>query len=1404
MGVRGLLKAAIAAVVAVPMVVPAQMAAAAEVAVGSVVVTVTRADGGTYSLDVTLQDSTGDLGSGTATEVSPDVAFTDALFAATDYTGAAPVPTGLYLVDAECNGAVSGVSMSGEVDLHFTYTGTGVESVACFVTLARAAEVQVTKNSFPGPGEFDLTFTNGEFSRDLSMATVGYSPASDIQYLYLPPGTYSLTEAEAPGWINDFITCQGPSGTTYPATAVVLTVGEVVNCTVQNTAGVPVEVYKFFYGGTPPASATFNASWATEPIEVAAGGTPYTVTVPAGSYTLTEIPVPGYDPSLACTVFHNDDSYTNLSGEGPSISFDAVVTDEVICEATNNALPVVNIHKTIDQAGTVEERTFTFTGENGEVTDVVADFDGDGVDGSITAQPGYFTITESGGPGGFNLTAAECTRQEAGEVWMDNAGTDEFTPELFYGDVVDCTVANTSGLDVQKTAVSLEPTAVPGEYLTSWTVTVTNGLSGAVGSLELHDTLLLPFGATAVSGTATGPDGNPVAGWDGVSNTALATGLGLVAGESLTWDVSAVVAIEPNLGDFSLQCPGASVAEGGGVQNEAVLRSAGGEPIMGRDWACLDLPPADLELSKELLGGPTDNGDGTWTQSYLVEVANGDDGFASFDLYDTLEFGAPFTIESVTLTNSEGVGELEGDPSPIQLYSGQVLGAGETASTTIDVVFSVGEGVPMQAPDWWLCARNEAGAWMNGNGLYNSADLWLGGGIEPKGPTGPDQVVSVCHDGPAPNIVADKTVVGYDYVGAPDGTGYEQIEVQFDVVVSNLPDTDPSSESPSGDITPGLYALVDIPGLSGSLGVETLEIELLGVDGGVAGDDYEASVDPGVFGGAMVAQGLLDPGDVHTYHLNVTFEVDMFGFDGECWDGVLVSDGMVIGGGAMNLAMWADGFRSGEGLPFPIGSGQGQLETIVDLPEDVYLPPGIGIVYDCLDLGAIWIDKTVTNDDGGVAEPDDFEFEIADAETGDLERTIGQGDPYLIAAGSYELTEPTDEDYAPGGFECSGTFWDGSDTRDRVLQGRAGGPATEGTVGTPGMVQLDIEPSWGWQCSIVNDDVPADLTVTKSDGDATAVAGGAPITYTFVVTNTGGIQLGDVELRDELPEGWSWVGGSVAGPCVLGIASGSALQCVIDDADLADAGYSVTVTAQARVAADAPSGDYVNVATVNSDADPLPSEFECPSEEIMRVRAAAPNFACETTPVVRDAQMTATKTSSATGPVPVGGSVVFTLTVTNHGPSTVLAGTTMMDDLPSGMNLISINAPGWTCTAVDPVICEYGGVLAVGATAPPVQITTTIASGASGTITNTGTFTGIVDIEIPAEPAALESEGALAAQPVVVTATAVATAVATVQVRSGGTIPETGSDAQAPLWWATAFVGLGAVALFASRRRRLA
>jgi LPXTG-motif cell wall-anchored protein len=120
------------------------------------------------------------------------------------------------------------------------------------------------------------------------------------------------------------------------------------------------------------------------------------------------------------------------------------------------------------------------------------------------------------------------------------------------------------------------------------------------------------------------------------------------------------------------------------------------------------------------------------------------------------------------------------------------------------------------------------------------------------------------------------------------------------------------------------------------------------------------------------------------------------------------------------------------------------------------------------------------------------------------------------------------------------------------------------------------------------------------------------------------------------------------------------------------------------------------------------------------------------------------------------------------------------------------------------VLCTNDSVVGVNASLPPLVITTKVATSASGTLTNIGVFTGIVDQEFDVQPTALL--GQRRAEAVVTTATATASAVASVTVKSGSGgrgLPATGVEGFAPTMWVSALtLSLGGLALLFARRRR--
>ena len=198
----------------------------------------------------------------------------------------------------------------------------------------------------------------------------------------------------------------------------------------------------------------------------------------------------------------------------------------------------------------------------------------------------------------------------------------------------------------------------------------------------------------------------------------------------------------------------------------------------------------------------------------------------------------------------------------------------------------------------------------------------------------------------------------------------------------------------------------------------------------------------------------------------------------------------------------------------------------------------------------------------------------------------------------------------------------------------------------------------------------ADLSVTN-----TAVASttsGANIVYTVTVTNSGASDAAAVSVADPTPAGLIFV--SNAGACV------SAYPCSLGTVA---AGATRTITTTYSVPSSYTTPDpIVSTATVSSSTtDP----------------AAANNVSTQTTSVTRSAGLQILNTGPAW--VTPGGNAVYTITVTNSGPSDA-AGVVVDDPAPAGLTWLS-NSGG--CATAYP--CSLGTV-ASGAT---VTITTTLA-----------------------------------------------------------------------------------------------
>ena len=216
----------------------------------------------------------------------------------------------------------------------------------------------------------------------------------------------------------------------------------------------------------------------------------------------------------------------------------------------------------------------------------------------------------------------------------------------------------------------------------------------------------------------------------------------------------------------------------------------------------------------------------------------------------------------------------------------------------------------------------------------------------------------------------------------------------------------------------------------------------------------------------------------------------------------------------------------------------------------------------------------------------------------------------------------------------------------------------------------------------------ADLSITKTDGTASAVPGQSAA-YAIVVSNGGTIPVTGAAVSDVFPAACASVSWTcVAGPGATCTASGSAN---IADSVSLPAGGSVTYTATCNVSASA-TGTLVNTATVS-----VPSGINDPTP--------ANNSATDSDTLTPQADTSVTLTDA---PDPVTGlsTLTYTITVANAGPSDG-SGLSVVHTLPSGVTFSSAIGSGWSCSMTTTVNCSRGG-LAAGASAPDISVQVTV------------------------------------------------------------------------------------------------
>ncbi|MDI6099525.1 hypothetical protein QLQ12_13055 [Actinoplanes sp. NEAU-A12] len=255
----------------------------------------------------------------------------------------------------------------------------------------------------------------------------------------------------------------------------------------------------------------------------------------------------------------------------------------------------------------------------------------------------------------------------------------------------------------------------------------------------------------------------------------------------------------------------------------------------------------------------------------------------------------------------------------------------------------------------------------------------------------------------------------------------------------------------------------------------------------------------------------------------------------------------------------------------------------------------------------------------------------------------------------------------------------------------------------------------------------ADLSVTAALVTPAVVAGQAA-GYTLTASNAGPSSAGTVQLIGTVPAGLTGVTAtSAGGACTV---AGTKAQC---DYPSIASGATRTMTISGNVPSTAEPGTaYTLAASVTS------ATYETKQ---------ADNSASVSTPVTASANLNVAMTYSPSVPVG-GGTITYTVTVTNQGPS-LARGIVLSDPIPIGSTNASATVPGGVCnsTTTGTIECIWAS-LAPGAT-KTITITMTLAQNnpnvnnavsiASGTpdpdvgnniVTVTGAGALVADVEI--------------------------------------------------------------------------
>jgi len=1206
------------------------------------------------------------------------------------------------------------------------------QTVTCTFNNTKLGKIVVTKQALPDGSPQQFTF-DGSWSGVGTDLTLSDGQSGDSGFI--APGTYSVAETNIPaGWDLSSATCSDGS----PITAISVAADETVTCTFTNTQRGTIVIVK--NSGVAAGTFAFNQTWtsgtgATTPFgitTVAPGNTGQQQfdNVAPGSYKVSETdPGASFDlKSLQCV-----DGANNVNTSSPStpqLQASGTVNvdpgETVVCTFSNSKKGTIvivkdaqpNVPAAFDFTASAPLSNFTINGSGsqsfgnitatevsgttypvvegttpgwtldsiscsnqatatdlGAHTATISVGPGETVTCTFTniatpaslsltksvsgVDPTYpwsfdFTLTPPGAPSGTKSFAGTGDSTTAAQTWTGLIPGQSYTLDEGaapgWNSLISCTLTAADGSITGSTALPFTFTAQPGEAISCAainaaapaTLNVTKSVTGLAPAADWGPfTVTLTPGATPASDVVSKAD--PVAQFSG-----------LVPGTTYTLDEVLV----PGWTAGTFSC---SVTHAG--SNTATPVGAPPLSVQPGDQIACDITntarPATLQVIKTAIGA---GGDFAFPVSGLDSTigislsSQGIQGSTPVDLMPGTEYGVSETdpgatwIKGIMTCNFVAADGATGSvapsaftPAPGEAVTCRITNT-KRGTITIDKVV-----VP--ADDTTQFAFTFNGQPFD---LTGAAAPFTSGPVDPGTYVVDEPAVAgwkltslecAGQQGSSVDIVGSTATIGL--------TPGENITCTYTnnrrgpvTVLKTLTDG-PTLVSgtvytvgydlaiTSQSTIDELYNLSDVIGFGAGTTIESATLTT--VDGpapNVVGWD-------GVSQTQIQDQALINPASVdpngHTYHVVVTFSVARSITDSsrDC-----VLDEREAGTGTLNTASVSSDL------------GQNTSSDCGVVPK----PPTITVI------------KNVVNDDGGNAVVGDFPLFVGDT-------AVTSGVALAVNAGqSYDISETQKDGYALTSLTCVD----------------AAGAA----------VQNPVVPNDGEAitCTLVNDDKPVDLQLTKSDGGAEPLAG-ETFTYTITVTNVGArdADLGEpVVVTDQLPAGESWV---LPMPANCS-AAGQVVTCNVNPAEL-HVGQSVVISLQARINDIVAATTFTNEAFVTTADDPACQGEGCVPRctstlAVETLTGADPtnNVDCEDTPagVLTDVQID----KSTTTPSPLVGTVVsYTLTVSNLGPNTA-RDVTVTDPIPAPLQLQSVVSADFTCTSADNSISCSRPTLKVG------------------------------------------------------------------------------------------------------------